>query len=169
MAAGYGRKTTRSVTITYLSEHPSNHLIILFSHIIVKSLSVWRQVISTIDYNEVVTFLLCTYWILFFSSKLSPKYIVALLYFTWLSIIASDVWLTCKGICERHKALKPSLSFGGARYSAGQKRCAICALFITWDGLWCPCCGCRLRTNPRSTQDRRRVKRKKAVIYLHNL
>lgn len=89
-------------------------------------------------------------------------------YFTWLFIIACDVWLTCKGICERHKALKPSHGFGG-RYSAGQKRCAICALFIKWNGLWCPCCGCRLRTNPRNTEDRRRVRRKKVAIYLPNL
>jgi hypothetical protein len=40
-----------------------------------------------------------------------------------------DVWLTCKGICERHKALKPSESAIG-RYSAGQKRCTTCGLFI---------------------------------------
>jgi uncharacterized paraquat-inducible protein A len=70
----------------------------------------------------------------------------------------SDVWLTCKGICERHKALKPSHRLGG-RYSAGQKRCQTCALFIKWDGLWCPCCSSRLRANPRNTVDRRRTKR----------
>ena len=35
------------------------------------------------------------------------------------------------------------------RYAAGQKRCQICEIFIKWDGLWCPCCGCRLRMGPR--------------------
>jgi len=30
--------------------------------------------------------------------------------------------LTCKGICERHKALRPA-DGSGRRYSAGQKRC----------------------------------------------
>ncbi|MDQ3851427.1 MAG: hypothetical protein M3299_01175 [Thermoproteota archaeon] len=33
----------------------------------------------------------------------------------------------------------------------------MCELFIKWDGLWCPCCGCRLRTKPKNTADRRRV------------
>jgi len=27
------------------------------------------------------------------------------------------------------------------------------------DGLWCPCCGSRLRSNPRNTWDRRRSKK----------
>jgi hypothetical protein len=52
--------------------------------------------------------------------------------------------MTCKGICIRHKAQKP-VGFG--RYANGQKRCQICEIFIKWDGLWCPCCGYRLRTN----------------------
>jgi hypothetical protein len=55
--------------------------------------------------------------------------------------------MTCKGICIRHKAHKP---VGSGRYAAGQKRCQICEIFIKWDGLSCPCCGCRLRNGPRS-------------------
>jgi len=55
--------------------------------------------------------------------------------------------MTCKGICIRHKAQKP-VHLG--RYAMGQKRCQICELFIKWDGLWCPCCGYRLRTKPRN-------------------
>jgi hypothetical protein len=55
--------------------------------------------------------------------------------------------VTCKGICIRHKALKPT---GAGRYSSGQKRCQICEIFIQWNGLWCPCCGYRLRTKPRN-------------------
>jgi hypothetical protein len=66
--------------------------------------------------------------------------------------------MVCKGICQQHKALRPANgSGGGRRYSAGQKRCTICELFIKWDGLWCPCCGCRLRTKPKNTADRRRA------------
>ncbi|MDQ3873466.1 MAG: hypothetical protein M3258_07655, partial [Thermoproteota archaeon] len=34
--------------------------------------------------------------------------------------------------------------------ASGQKRCQICEIFIKWDGLWCPCCGYRLRTKPRN-------------------
>jgi hypothetical protein len=48
----------------------------------------------------------------------------------------------------RHKAIKPAE--GGGRYSSGQRRCQICEIFIKWDGLWCPCCGYRLRTKPRN-------------------
>ena len=39
---------------------------------------------------------------------------------------------------------------GSGRYASGQKRCQICEIFIKWDGLWCPCCGYRLRTKPRN-------------------
>jgi hypothetical protein len=55
--------------------------------------------------------------------------------------------MPCKGICARHKALKPR---SGQRYIIGQKRCQVCQIFIKWEGLWCPCCGYRLRTRPRS-------------------
>src|SRR5438067_11185565 len=55
--------------------------------------------------------------------------------------------MTCKGICIRHKAQKP---VGSGRYATGQKRCQICEIFIKWEGLWCPCCGYRLRTKPRN-------------------
>jgi hypothetical protein len=52
--------------------------------------------------------------------------------------------MVCKGICIRHKAQKP---FGIGRYATG--RCQICEIFIKWDGLFCPCCGYRLRIRPR--------------------
>ena len=57
--------------------------------------------------------------------------------------------MTCKGICIRHKAATPSSS---SRYGSGQRRCQICEIFIKWDGLWCPCCGYRLRTKPRNQE-----------------
>jgi hypothetical protein len=55
--------------------------------------------------------------------------------------------MACKGICIRHKAQKP---IGLGRYANGQKRCQICGLFLEWSGLWCPCCGYRLRGKPRN-------------------
>ena len=54
--------------------------------------------------------------------------------------------MTCNNICERYKASKP---VGIGRYASGQRRCQICQIFIKWEGLWCPCCGYRLRTRPR--------------------
>lgn len=55
--------------------------------------------------------------------------------------------MACKGICTRYKAIGP-MSEG--RYKNGYKRCNVCDLFITYEGLFCPCCGMRLRVKPRS-------------------
>jgi hypothetical protein len=57
--------------------------------------------------------------------------------------------MVCKGICIRHKAVKPS---GEGRYNTGQKRCQICEIYLNWDGFWCPCCGYRMRTRPRNAK-----------------
>jgi len=54
--------------------------------------------------------------------------------------------MTCKGICIRYKTQKP---VDNGRYASGQKRCQTCGLFIKWEGIWCPCCGYKLRTRPR--------------------
>ena len=72
----------------------------------------------------------------------------------------ATVKMTCKGICIRHKAQKP-VHLG--RYAMGQKRCQICELFIRWDGLWCPCCGYRLRTKPRNLKYKAKLKARKEI------
>ena len=64
--------------------------------------------------------------------------------------------MTCKGICIRHRAQKPAASFG--RYTTGQKRCQVCSIFMKWDGLWCPCCGCKFRTKPRNSKFKQKLK-----------
>ena len=66
--------------------------------------------------------------------------------------------MTCKGLCIRYK------TYG--RYAAGNKCCYQCNLFIQWDGLFCPCCGYRLRTRPRHSKSRtklRELKQKQEV------
>ena len=65
--------------------------------------------------------------------------------------------MACKGICIRHKAHKP---FGSGRYAIGQKRCQMCEMFIKWDGLFCPCCGCRLRIGPRLFKHKAKLRMK---------
>jgi hypothetical protein len=65
--------------------------------------------------------------------------------------------MTCKGICIRHRAQKP---VGEGRYASGQRRCQICEIFIKWDGLWCPCCGYRLRTKPRNLKYKAKLRAK---------
>jgi len=58
------------------------------------------------------------------------------------------VFMSCRGICIRHRAQKP---FGSSsRYAAGQKRCQVCEIFINWDGMRCPCCANRFRTRSRA-------------------
>ncbi|HYY50293.1 MAG TPA: hypothetical protein VE643_05420 [Nitrososphaeraceae archaeon] len=63
--------------------------------------------------------------------------------------------MVCKGVCIRHKASGP-ISYG--RYATGQKRCQICEIFIKWDGIFCPCCGCRLRIGPRLFKDKAKLR-----------
>lgn len=55
--------------------------------------------------------------------------------------------MSCKGVCGQYKADKP---VGIGRYASGQRRCQICELYLHWNGLWCPCCGYRLRCKPRN-------------------
>ena len=59
--------------------------------------------------------------------------------------------MVCKGVCSRHKAMRPST---GKRYLTGQKRCQVCQVFIKWPGFFCPCCGYRLRTKPKNKKYR---------------
>jgi len=56
--------------------------------------------------------------------------------------------LTCKGICSRYKAV--GLAGSRGRYRNGQKRCMPCEVFMDFDGLFCPCCGMKLRSKPRN-------------------
>ncbi|MFL6321070.1 MAG: hypothetical protein ACJ72Q_11400 [Nitrososphaeraceae archaeon] len=58
--------------------------------------------------------------------------------------------MSCKGICIHHKTVSNN-------YTNGQKRCQVCDLFIQWNGLRCPCCGCKLRTKPRKFNVKRRL------------
>ena len=53
----------------------------------------------------------------------------------------------CNDGCRKYRASRPKI---GSRYGLGQKRCQICEVFIQWDGIWCPCCGCRLRHKPKN-------------------
>jgi hypothetical protein len=63
--------------------------------------------------------------------------------------------MVCKGICIRHKASGPISS---GRYATGQKRCQICEMYVKWDGIFCPCCGCRLRIGPRLFKDKAKLR-----------
>ncbi len=61
----------------------------------------------------------------------------------------------CKGVCIRYKAQKP---IDGKRYASGQCRCQTCGIFIRWEGIWCPCCGYKLRRMPLNSIYRQRLR-----------
>ena len=37
---------------------------------------------------------------------------------------------------------------GRAQYKDGYKRCKECTVFLKYEGIFCPCCGCRLKRKP---------------------
>lgn len=54
--------------------------------------------------------------------------------------------LHCKGKCIKYIAKKDGHK---KRYENGQSRCQKCVIYIKWDGVYCPCCGGRLRKSAR--------------------
>lgn len=78
--------------------------------------------------------------------------------------------MPCKGICIRH-AIKTQVGY--IRYNNGQKRCQVCSRFVIMPGLFCLCCGYRLRTkshNKRCSEKYRAREeiKKKAIIAATN-
>ena len=49
------------------------------------------------------------------------------------------------------------------RYVTGHKRCQICNLFLKWEGVFCPCCGCRLRIGPRNMKFKAILRKQKKM------
>ncbi len=68
----------------------------------------------------------------------------------------------CNNTCEKYRAIKPPLP--KTRYLEGQKRCQVCDLYVWWKGIYCPCCGIRLRTTPRGYGNSREIFRDKKGI-----
>ena len=66
--------------------------------------------------------------------------------------------MPCKGICIHHKA--------SGRYANGHKRCQTCDLFVEWDGVFCPCCGSRLRIGPRNIKDKAKLRIKQKEMQM---
>lgn len=69
--------------------------------------------------------------------------------------------MSCKAICLKHKATG---SFIGGRYKYGQKRCQVCDIFIVWAGIWCPCCGYKLRSKPRNKKYKAKFRKDKGLM-----
>ena len=58
--------------------------------------------------------------------------------------------MTCDGICKKHKAAGGGGN-GKSRYALGHKFCRLCGIYVKWDGKFCPCCNFMLRTRPRKS------------------
>ena len=68
----------------------------------------------------------------------------------------------CKGICSQYKAL----GFKGKhKYVQGQKRCAMCEIFLYYEGIRCPCCGVKLRITPKGNKQRKEMQIKKKYVW----
>ena len=72
----------------------------------------------------------------------------------------------CKGICCRYRAMKPAV---GGRYEIGQKRCQVCEMYVSWEGIWCPCCGYKMRAKPRNIIYKAKLRAVKAMIATENI
>ena len=64
--------------------------------------------------------------------------------------------MPCKGTCIRYGTSN--------NYSSGQKRCNLCEQFIQWNGLFCPCCGRKLRTRPRNPKLNEKLRERRAAL-----
>ena len=71
--------------------------------------------------------------------------------------------MVCKGVeGQRHKAKKPT---NGGRYEVGQSRCQICEVYLYYNGVSCPCCGFRLRKNPRKLKYKEQLRENGRMEY----
>ena len=56
--------------------------------------------------------------------------------------------MVCNEICKKYAFIRTGKE---SFYANGASRCnGKCYEWIKWDGLFCPCCGVRLRKNPRN-------------------
>jgi len=71
-----------------------------------------------------------------------------------------DKLLMCKGQC--HLKYNTKKVIRGEKN--GFKRCTICALYIKWEGLYCPCCGVKLKSSPTNNLARQRYREKNEML-----
>ena len=62
--------------------------------------------------------------------------------------------LMCKGVCNQAVYEKKGTVRVGMSEKETHKRCSICCVFIKWSGVFCPCCGVKLKMSPRNNKAR---------------
>jgi hypothetical protein len=61
---------------------------------------------------------------------------------------------TCNGVCSKYISTRTK---DRLNYGYNRKRCSICEIFITWEGIRCPCCSTRLRNKPKNRLAKQRL------------
>lgn len=62
-------------------------------------------------------------------------------------------WI-CKGVCTNSQYETKKTVRGKLRED--YRRCSICCVFLKYEGIFCPCCGVRLKVSPRNNCSRKR-------------
>lgn len=57
---------------------------------------------------------------------------------------------SCRNICNRFKNILNLRNGSYYQQNWENCRCSICNVYLKWDGIFCPCCGYRLRRRPRA-------------------
>ena len=56
--------------------------------------------------------------------------------------------MPCNQVCEKYRFVRDKHK---KIYNSGASRCnGRCQIFISFDGIFCPCCGVKLRKSPRN-------------------
>jgi len=68
----------------------------------------------------------------------------------------------CKGFCIEYKN-KVQPTNGNYYKKWNDCRCSICMIYLKWDGIYCPCCGYRVRRRPRGSEAVMKVQNQRGV------
>jgi hypothetical protein len=69
--------------------------------------------------------------------------------------------MVCRNICER---IYLKRQVGQSDYLVGKKYCRRCEVYLYYDGIFCPCCGMQLRTNPIDKEGKEKIRIQKQGI-----
>jgi DNA-directed RNA polymerase subunit RPC12/RpoP len=91
---------------------------------------------------------------------------VKLIVSKWGYFGESELAFDCRGLCL--STYKFDRQGGNSQlYLQGAKRCQQCdGRYIKWDGIFCPCCGTRLRLKPRKSKLKEKVLVEKQIMRL---
>jgi rRNA maturation endonuclease Nob1 len=70
--------------------------------------------------------------------------------------------MTCKQICK-HSEYEAKKYIRGAQRDSYRK-CGGCSIFIKYEGVYCPCCGIRMKHSPVNNKSRKLFREQKMVV-----